>query len=138
MEIETNGYEPNKNPVPIEQASDSYNGAVRETYTWSQTIADLDVLVKIPECIKSVKELKVVITGDEIKVAAKSNILKNCTAVETINSMELEDSSIPEWTTLLDGRFCMKIRKDESIWSFVPGRHISVCISYEQFKYLAF
>lgn len=127
MEIETNGVEPNKNLIPLEQPSDSYNGAVRENYTWSQTIADLDVLVKIPECIKTVKGLKVIITGDEIKVAAKSSILKDCNAIEMINSIELEDCTIPEYTTLLEGRFCMKIRKDESFWSFFPGRHISVC-----------
>ena len=119
-EVEINEEENNESTKilkPVEQPSDSYNGAVRDNYTWSQTIGDLDVIVKIPECINNIKALKVDINFNEIKIAAKSSCLK-----EYFDT----DSSTPEWTTLLEGRFRYKIRKDESIWSFVSGRHINV------------
>lgn len=104
------------NPPPaeslkIDHVSDSYNGAIRDNYVWTQTLNDLDVLVKIPEHIKTSKDMiKVNINSDEIKIDVKPlNSSANC-----------------EWDNIFDGRLSFKIRKDESVWSIEPGKHINI------------
>ena len=49
-------------------SADTYNGALRETYAWAQTLHDLDVKVFVPETLKKAKDLKVEIKEDSIKV----------------------------------------------------------------------
>ncbi|XP_020291133.1 nudC domain-containing protein 3 isoform X2 [Pseudomyrmex gracilis] len=93
-----------------DHTADSYNGAVRDNYVWTQTLTDLDVLVNIPEYVKSSSFLKVNITSDEIRIDVKS-------------SDSGEDST---WKNLFNGKFSFKIRKDESMWSIVPGKQISI------------
>lgn len=93
-----------------DHTSDSYNGAVRENYIWTQTLDDLDVLIKIPEHIKTPKQTRVNISSDEIKIDVKP-------LASTENS---------EWDNIFDGRLCFKVRRDESVWSIVSGKHISV------------
>lgn len=114
QEIEIEGSEkPYKNLIFSEQSSDSYNGAVRENYSWSQTISDLSVIVKIPEDLKTIDQLQVSIGPEDLKILIKSDKLKDC-------------NEITEWNTFLCEQFCFKIRKDESYWSFVSGQHIIV------------
>lgn len=95
----------------IDHTADSYNGAVRDNYVWTQTLTDLDVLVNIPEYVKSSRFLKVNISSDKMRIDVKS-------------SDSEEDFT---WKNLFNGKFSFKIRKDESMWSIVPGKQISVC-----------
>ncbi|XP_050346369.1 nudC domain-containing protein 3 [Nymphalis io] len=70
-------YEP---PIIVTQKnSESYNGAIRENYTWSQTIMDIDVTIKLPPDITSSKDLKVTINPGHICVARRNGdiILKD-------------------------------------------------------------
>lgn len=96
--------------VNADHIADSYNGAVRDNYVWTQTLTDLDVLVNIPEYVKSAGFLKINISSDEIKIDVKSTDSE-------------EDST---WKNLFSGKLSFKIRKDESMWSIVPGKQISV------------
>lgn len=97
--------------LKIDHTSDSYNGAVREKYIWSQTLDDLDVLVKIPEHIKTPKHMRVDISSDGIKIDVKP-----------LGSVEHS-----QWNNIFNGKLSFKVRKDESVWSIVPGVHVSVC-----------
>ncbi|XP_051171169.1 nudC domain-containing protein 3-like, partial [Leptopilina boulardi] len=101
----------NFNKQFTEQTSDSYNGAVRENYTWSQTISDLNVIVKIPQYVKSINQLRISVASEIIKIDIKNGKF---------------DYNEIEWITLLSGQFYFKIRKDESYWSFVSGQHIII------------
>ncbi|XP_043248893.1 nudC domain-containing protein 3 [Colletes gigas] len=118
VEVETDmKNEITSGPVPSiekDRSSESYNGAVRENYTWSQSISDLDVLIKLPSCIKTAKDLRVDLESKEIKIEARTR------------KKETEESHNSEWTTIFVGEFSFKIRKDESVWSIVPGKHISI------------
>lgn len=58
--------------LPAPMKSECYNGAERENYVWSQTIVDLDVTVKLPDTIKSSKDIKVTINPGDISVLRKS------------------------------------------------------------------
>ncbi|XP_024890030.1 nudC domain-containing protein 3 [Temnothorax curvispinosus] len=63
---------PSAQSLKTNHASDSYNGAVRENYVWTQTLSDLDVLVKVPEHIKPSKDtVKIDISSSEIRIVGK-------------------------------------------------------------------
>lgn len=93
----------------MDHASDSYNGAVRENYIWTQTLNDLDVVVKIPEHIKASK--------DTVKV--------NISSSEIIIDGKLSSTADSEWSNIFNGKLCFKIRSGESTWS-IEGRQINV------------
>ncbi|XP_043668028.1 nudC domain-containing protein 3 [Vespula pensylvanica] len=92
------------------QPSDSYNGAIRDTYIWSQTITDIDVLVKLPKSPLKAKDLRVSIETQRIKIEATQRH-------ETCN----KSTKDPKWTTIFEGELIFKTKKDESVWSLVSG-----------------
>lgn len=104
--------------IERDRSCDSYNGAVRENYTWSQTISDIDVLVKLPSCIRTAKDLRVQLDSKEIKIEARTSRVEQ--------NQEIEECRYFIWSTIFKGELRFKIRKDESMWSIVPGQHISV------------
>lgn len=101
-----------------DRSSDSYNGAVRENYTWSQTIGDIDVLVQLPNCIKTAKDLRIHLDSKEIKIEARTSTVEQ--------NQEAEECRYFVWSTIFRGELSFKVRKDESVWSIVPGQHISI------------
>ncbi|XP_033629902.1 nudC domain-containing protein 3-like isoform X1 [Asterias rubens] len=92
-------------------SADTYNGALRETYAWAQTLHDLDVKVFVPETLKKAKDLKVEIKEDSIKVAVQSH-----------------HAGTSEPQVLIEGKLTMKIRCDESIWSLHPGSYVQLSL----------
>ncbi|XP_034188861.1 nudC domain-containing protein 3 isoform X1 [Osmia lignaria lignaria] len=101
-----------------DRSSDSYNGAIRENYTWSQTVSDIDVLVQLPSCIKTAKDLRVHLDSKEIKIEARTSRVEQ--------NQEVEECRYFVWTTIFRGELSFKVRKDESVWSIVPGQYISI------------
>ncbi|XP_003487101.1 nudC domain-containing protein 3 [Bombus vosnesenskii] len=104
--------------IERDRSCDSYNGAVRENYTWSQTISDIDVLVKLPSCIRTAKDLRVQLDSKEIKIEARTSRVEQ--------NQEIEECRYFIWSTIFKGELRFKIRKDESMWSIVPGQYISI------------
>lgn len=102
------------NSVRPLQPSDSYNGAIRDTYIWSQTITDIDVLIKLPNSSLKAKNLRVNIETQRIKI-------------ETMQRLEIYNERIkePQWTTIFEGELIFKTKKDESVWSLISG-YVSV------------
>ncbi|XP_066592759.1 nudC domain-containing protein 3 [Prorops nasuta] len=94
------------------QSSDSYNGAVRDNYSWSQTITDIDVVIKVPEYVKTGKDLKVNLSSHEIKIYAR-----------TIANAEQNDN---ESSIIFHGVLSHTVRKDESVWSLIPGKSVTI------------
>lgn len=94
-----------------DKVSDSYNGATRDRYTWSQSINDLDILIKLPPCIKTAKELLVNIQPMYFQIQAR---------IPTVVK------SGSRWRSVFAGELLHRIRKNESVWSVVPGKHISI------------
>ncbi|XP_070164072.1 nudC domain-containing protein 3 isoform X2 [Polyergus mexicanus] len=94
-----------------DNVSDSYNGAIRDNYIWTQTLNDLDVLINIPKHVKISKDtIRVNISSDEVKIDVKS----------------LNSSTNFKWDNIFNGKLSFKIRKDESIWSIEAGKHINI------------
>lgn len=75
-------------------SSESYNGAVYDSYSWSQTITEVDIIVKIPKNVNR-RNLAVSITPNSL-------------------SVKIKGSDKP----LLEGTLCKKCKHTDAIWSF--------------------
>ncbi|XP_054080936.1 nudC domain-containing protein 3 isoform X2 [Rissa tridactyla] len=82
---------------------DSYNGAVRENYAWSQDFSDLEIKVPVPKHVVKGKQVSVDISNSTIRVAV------------------LEGSS---QRVLMEGKLTHKINTESSLWSLEPGKCI--------------
>ncbi|XP_053195516.1 nudC domain-containing protein 3 [Scomber japonicus] len=80
--------------------SDSYNGAVREKYSWSQDYTDVEVRVSVP---------KTVVKGRQVSVSLQTGSVRVC----------VRDGA--EEKTLLEGEFTHKINTENTLWSLEPG-----------------
>ena len=47
----------------------SYNGAIRDKYSWTQSIKDIDVHVKVAAALKSSKQCKIKIEKESLQVS---------------------------------------------------------------------
>ncbi|XP_069557458.1 nudC domain-containing protein 3 [Brachyistius frenatus] len=79
---------------------DSYNGAVRDAYSWSQDYTDVEVRVFVP---------KTVVKGRQVSVGLQPGSVRVCT----------RDGA--EEKTLMEGEFTHKINTEDSLWSLEPG-----------------
>lgn len=79
-------------------SSECYNGAVYENYSWSQTISEIDIIVKVPPTVTT-KHLIVNISTQNISVKLKNENL-----------------------IILEGLLCQKCKHTDAIWSFDKGR----------------
>ncbi|NWW47543.1 NUDC3 protein, partial [Pedionomus torquatus] len=87
---------------------DSYNGAVRENYAWSQDFSDLEIKVPVPKHIVKGKQVAVDISNSTIRVAV------------------LEGSS---QRVLMEGKLTHKINTESSLWSLEPGKCVLINLS---------
>ncbi|CAN9504464.1 unnamed protein product [Ophioblennius macclurei] len=79
---------------------DSYNGAVRENYSWSQDYMDVEVRVFVP---------KTVVKGRQVSVSLQSSSVR----------ISVRDGTTDK--TLMEGDFTHKINTENSLWSLEPG-----------------
>ncbi|XP_055479861.1 nudC domain-containing protein 3 isoform X2 [Psammomys obesus] len=84
---------------------DSYNGAIRENYTWSQDYTDLEVRVPVPKHVVKGKQVSVALSSGSIRVAM------------------LEENGE---RVLMEGKLTHKINTESSLWSLEPGRCVLV------------
>ncbi|XP_063066042.1 nudC domain-containing protein 3 [Engraulis encrasicolus] len=99
---------PSKSGVPNNPDIDSYNGAVRENYTWSQDYNDVEIRVHVEKNILKGKQVSVTIQSERVRVAVKEG------ASERV---------------LMEGPLCHKVNTENSLWSLEPGRCIVVSLS---------
>lgn len=85
---------------------ESYNGAIRDNYTWSQSITDVDIRIKIPKYIVKGRDVKVEIDKKHIKVSHKT------------------DSG--SWLEVVNDDLPWEINKEESMWTLVPKEHVHI------------
>lgn len=87
---------------------DSYNGAVRENYSWSQDYMDVEVRVFVP---------KTVVKGRQVSVNLQTS------------SMRVSVRDGAEDKTLMEGEFTHKINTENSLWSLEPGNCVVLSLS---------
>ncbi|XP_069773994.1 nudC domain-containing protein 3 [Narcine bancroftii] len=91
-----------------EENSDSYNGAVRDNYSWSQDYSDLEVKVPVS---------KQIVKGRQVSVDIQSNRLR-------VAMFEGGSERV-----VVDGKLTHKINTENSMWSLEPGRCILINLS---------
>ncbi|KAM9216485.1 nudC domain-containing protein 3 [Dugong dugon] len=94
-----------KRQEQFQKNPDSYNGAVRENYIWSQDYMDLEVKVPVPKHIMKGKQVSVDLSSDFIRVAV------------------LEENGE---RVLMEGKLTHKINTESSLWSLEPGKCVLV------------
>ncbi|XP_041753657.1 nudC domain-containing protein 3 isoform X2 [Coregonus clupeaformis] len=93
----------------MQQANpDSYNGAVRDTYSWSQDYTDVEVRVNVPKTVVKGRQVCVNMQPGSVRVCLKEG------AGETV---------------LMEGEFTHKINTENSLWSLEPGRCVVLSLS---------
>ncbi|XP_008524476.1 nudC domain-containing protein 3 [Equus przewalskii] len=97
-----------KRQEQFQRNPDSYNGAVRENYTWSQDYTDLELKVPVPEHVVKGRQVSVALSSSSIRVAV------------------LEGSGE---RVLMEGKFTHKINTESSLWSLEPGKCVLVSLS---------
>uniref|UniRef100_A0A8C3YD16 NudC domain-containing protein 3 n=1 Tax=Catagonus wagneri TaxID=51154 RepID=A0A8C3YD16_9CETA len=100
-------------PLPKRQEQfqrnpDSYNGAVRENYTWSQDYTDLELKVPVPKHVVKGKQVSVALSSSSIRVAV------------------LEENGE---RVLMEGRFTHRVNTESSLWSLEPGKCVLVSLN---------
>ncbi|XP_077490360.1 nudC domain-containing protein 3 isoform X2 [Amblyomma americanum] len=107
--------DPDYDPVQAKFQShpESYNGAMRDNYCWSQSVHDLDVRVKVGPDVSSRNQVRVNITPGHLKV-------------------ELLDIKTKTWSAPVDDDLHARVKLDESIWTLVPGDHVLVNLEKAQ------
>ncbi|XP_020659217.3 nudC domain-containing protein 3 [Pogona vitticeps] len=84
---------------------DSYNGAMRENYAWSQDYSDLEIKVLVPKHIVKGRQVSVDIGSSSIRVAIQEG-----------NGHRV----------LMEGTLTHKINTENSVWSLEPGKCILI------------
>ncbi|KAG7476881.1 hypothetical protein MATL_G00087470 [Megalops atlanticus] len=87
---------------------DSYNGAVRDNYSWSQDYTDVEVRVHVPTHVRRGKQVSVSLQAGSVRVAVREG------AAETV---------------LMEGELTHKINTENSLWSLEPGRCVLLSLS---------
>lgn len=89
----------------FQENSDSYNGAMRDNYMWSQDYTDLEIKVPVAKNIMRAKQVSVNIQNNSLRVAVFEGDHEN---------------------VLLEGKLTHKINTEGSLWSLEPGKCILI------------
>ncbi|XP_011383054.2 nudC domain-containing protein 3 isoform X4 [Pteropus vampyrus] len=97
-----------KGQEQFQRDPDSYNGAVRENYAWSQDYTDLELKVPVPGHVVKGRQVSVALSSSSIRVAV------------------LEETGE---RVLVEGKFTHKVNTEGSVWSLEPGKCVLVSLS---------
>ncbi|XP_061448708.1 nudC domain-containing protein 3 [Rhineura floridana] len=106
--LETQSAELPRKQELFQSNPDSYNGAVRENYSWSQDYSDLEIKVPVPKHILKGRQVSVNIASTSIHVAV------------------VEESG---QRVLMEGTFTHRINTENSVWSLEPGKCLLINLS---------
>lgn len=99
-----------KNQEAFQKIPESYNGAVRDRYSWSQNYDDIDILVPVATNIVKGHQVKVTISRKHLFVS--------------IYNEEKEKMDV-----VIDDDLKYEILKDESMWSLEGGKNIQITLT---------
>ncbi|KAK9968706.1 hypothetical protein ABG768_003017 [Culter alburnus] len=88
--------------------ADSYNGAVRDNYIWSQDYTDVEVRVHVPPAVVKGRQVSVDLQPGRVRVAVNEGGSQR---------------------VLMEGEFTHKINTENSLWSLEPGRCVLLSLS---------
>ncbi|XP_037609661.1 nudC domain-containing protein 3 [Sebastes umbrosus] len=92
----------------LQSDPESYNGAVRENYSWSQDYTDVEIRVLVPKTVVKGRQVRVSLQPSRLQVSVKEGA---------------------EEKTLMEGEFTHKINTENSLWSLEPGSCVVMSLS---------
>ncbi|GAB5568368.1 nudC domain-containing protein 3 isoform X1 [Prionailurus iriomotensis] len=126
---------------------DSYNGAVRENYTWSQDYTDLELKVPVPKHVVKGRQMspehgdpchvdfKVCVRPDD-QGSSTQHLALMTMSPPVLVSVALSSSSIRVAVleeagehVLMEGKFTHKVNTESSLWSLEPGKCVLVSLN---------
>ncbi|XP_054284963.1 nudC domain-containing protein 3-like [Macrosteles quadrilineatus] len=87
-------------------SSDTYNGADRGSYRWSQTLTEVDIKVPVPNWLTRSKGVTVEVGSTRVTVSCRDHEGR--------------------MNTLVEGELNYKHLREESIWTLTPGKHVTI------------
>lgn len=87
---------------------ESYNGAVRENYSWSQDYTDVEVRVRVPRSVQRGRQVSVSLQPGGVRVSVRDG---------------------EQERTLLEGDFTHRINTEDSLWSLEPGKCVVLSLN---------
>ncbi|KAM9800952.1 nudC domain-containing protein 3 [Neosynchiropus ocellatus] len=87
---------------------ESYNGAVRENYCWSQDYTDVEVRVLVPRSV---------VRGHQVSVSLRPGGVRVC----------VRDGD--QERTLMEGDFTHRVNTEDSLWSLEPGKCVVLSLN---------
>lgn len=106
--VEAQPTEPPKKQEQFQANPDSYNGAVRDNYAWSQDYSDLEIKVPVPKHVLKGRQVSVDIGSSSIRVAVLEGNMQQ---------------------VLMEGTLTHKINTENSVWSLEPGKCVLINLS---------
>lgn len=100
------------------------NGLDLDTYSWTQTLAEVVVSVPVPKGTKG-KDCDVKISRDSLRVAVRG--LAGGDAASS--SPSSSSSSCSSFTTVLEGALDAAVKPDESLWNILDGQTLEVSLT---------
>ncbi|XP_054612636.1 nudC domain-containing protein 3 [Dunckerocampus dactyliophorus] len=95
-------------PQMLKPDSDSYNGAVREKYKWSQDYTDVEVRVSVPKSVVKGRQVSVTLHSNSVRVCVRAGLQEE---------------------TLMEGEFTHKINTENSLWSLEPSNCVVLSLN---------
>ncbi|KAJ8386025.1 hypothetical protein AAFF_G00178460 [Aldrovandia affinis] len=92
----------------FQENPESYNGAVRDNYIWSQDYTDVEIRVLVPNSVVKGKQVTVNLQSGSVRVAVREG------ATERV---------------LMEGELSHKINTENSLWSLEPGKCVLLSLS---------
>ncbi|RUS89812.1 hypothetical protein EGW08_002424 [Elysia chlorotica] len=89
----------------------TYNGADCDTYLWSQSIAEVDIRVKVPKSIVKGKQVKVDIKKKRISVSCQQGA---------------------SFSELASGELEWEVKAEDSMWTLCPGEFVHINLEKKQ------
>lgn len=118
----------------FQENPDSYNGAVRENYSWSQDYSDVEVRVFVPKTVIKGRQVNVHLICWECSFFphrvqfSLSHVSPVCQVTVSLltNSVKVCVRDGAEEKTLMEGELTNKINTENSLWSLEPGNCVIV------------
>lgn len=98
------------------------NGLDLDTYSWTQTLAEVVVSVPVPKGTKG-KDCDVKISRDSLRVAVRG------LAGGDAASSSPSSSSSSSFTTVLEGALDAAVKPEESLWNILDGQTLEVSLT---------
>ncbi|XP_036383569.1 nudC domain-containing protein 3-like [Megalops cyprinoides] len=92
----------------FQENPDSYNGAVRENYSWSQDYTDVEIRVHVPADVVKGKQVSVSLQSGSVRVTVREG---------------------PAERVLMEGELSHKINTENSLWSLEPGKCVLLSLN---------